>query len=202
MAGIVEPLRPTRVLSRPKRFTPLKSFSCGRTGRPWEKMVNEWADLLYRGLTPEAEATVVLEDATGRLIGFCTFRPQKLEVRGGKLAGVTQRIHVLATDRHCRGTRLEDGSRLGDVLLRGALEHIKAACNGRMPVVSALVTPENDRSRALFDRNGFRPLKYSGEGEIIFVHTPIKLPFGLRRSSTRDRQRIAPHSHGEGALHE
>ena len=90
------------------------------------------------------------------------------------LAGTTQRIHMLGTDRLCRGIRLEDGSRPGDVLLRGALEHLKAAGSGRMPVVSALVTPENGRSRALFDRNGFSPLKYSGEGELIYVRAPTE----------------------------
>jgi hypothetical protein len=43
MAGIVEPLRPARILARPKKFAPLRSFSCGRDGELWERMVNEWA---------------------------------------------------------------------------------------------------------------------------------------------------------------
>ncbi len=174
MAGIVEPLRPARILAKPKRFAPLRSFSCGRNGKPWEKMVNEWARLLYQGTAPYTETVVVLEDATGRLIGFCSFRAHQLPIRGAKLARDTQRVHTLGTDRVCHGLRLEDGTRPGDALLRGALEQIKAACDGRMPFVSALVAPDNARSLALFDRHRFGQLPYAGEGDVIRVRAPYK----------------------------
>jgi hypothetical protein len=174
MAAIIEPLRPARVLAQPKKFAPLRGFSCGRKGTPWEKMVNEWSRDLYLGIQAHPQTVLVLEDAVGKLIGVCSFNPDPVPVRAGKLMGEAQRIHMLGTDRLYHGMKLQDGSRPGDVLLRGVLEHIGRVCDGHMPYVWALVTPENDRSHALFDRHGFDRWPYAGEGEVIRIRDPKK----------------------------
>jgi hypothetical protein len=170
MPDIAEPLRPVRILANPKKHLPLRGFSCGRKGQYWERLVNDCVRNLYLGKETLSQTVVVLEDADGKLVGVCTFHPHSL----GKFMGDAQRIHIIGTDRLYHGTRLQDGSRLGDVLLGGALEQIELACECRMPYVSTLVTPENSRSRALFARHGFRDLPYSGEGEIRYVRAPHK----------------------------
>jgi hypothetical protein len=148
----------------------MRNFSCGRKGNSWEKLVNECVRNLYLGKETLTQTVLLLEDASYKLVGVCTFHPHSL----GKFMGDAQRIHIIGTDRIYHGKRLEDGSRPGDVLLRGALEQIELASAGRMPYVSTLVTPENERSRALFARHGFRDLPYAGEGEIRYVRAPHK----------------------------
>jgi hypothetical protein len=168
MTDLAEPLRPVRALASPKRFAPLRTFSCGRAGRPWEKGINKWVRDVYHGL--ETDHTIlVMEDARGKLVGVCGIRPHPFSVGAGRPDPEAQRIHILATDRLYRGKRLEDGSRPGDVFLRGVLKHIKVAGGGRMPCVTALIEPENARSLAFFSRHGFGQLPYAGEGDIICV---------------------------------
>jgi hypothetical protein len=134
---------------------------------------------------------VVVEDALGKLIGVCSFKQAPVPIRAGRLIGNAHCVHMLATDRLYHGKRLEDGSRPGDVLLRGALEHIETACDGDMPFVWALVSPDNDRSRALFTRHGFGKMAYSGEGEIIHIRSPHKrLPIVALRRPRLDRNRL------------
>jgi hypothetical protein len=148
-------------------------------------MVNKWARNLYLGKI-DAETIVVMEDASNRLIGLCSFLPDSLPLRPGKLLGQAQRINMLATDRLYHGMKLEDGSRPGDVLLHGALEQIQIACGGSMPYVWALVSPENHRSRALFGRHGFRELPYKGEGEVVHVRARHKrLPVLTPQSTSK-----------------
>ncbi|HEV7937964.1 MAG TPA: GNAT family N-acetyltransferase [Solirubrobacteraceae bacterium] len=169
MSEIAEPLRPARILLAPKKYPPLRDFSCGRKGSFSEKLVNDCVRNLYLGRETLAQTLIVLEDANGKLIGVCSFYPHAL----GRLMGDAQRIHVVGVDRRYQGKRLKDGLRPGDVLLRSALEQIELTCV-RMPYVSTLVYPENDRSRALFARHGFRELPYSGEGSIRYLRAPHK----------------------------
>lgn len=176
MPDIAEPLRPARILVTPKKYPPLRAFSCGRKGEWSEKLVNDCTQNLYLGRETLTQTLIVMEDANGRLIGVCSFYPHSL----GKFTGDAQRIHVIGVDRRYHGKRLEDGTRPGDALLRGALGQIEMACEGRMPYVSTLVNPENHRSRALFARHGFRELAYPGEGAIKYVRSPHKLPVTLK----------------------
>lgn len=156
------------MLVTPKKYLPLRNFSCGRKGGSSEKLVNDCVRNLYLSREILNQTLVVMEDADGKLIGVCSFHPHAI----GRFVGDAQRIHVIGTDRRYHGKRLEDGSRPGDVLLRGALEQIQIACDGRMPYVSTLVDPENHRSRALFARHAFRELPYPGEGAIQYVRSP------------------------------
>lgn len=178
MPTVAEPLRPARVLAKPKKYAPLRSFSAGRQGNRWEKIVNEWARSVYLGTQVDPQTVVVVEDARGQLIGVCSFRPRALSraelllARMPKPAGVPHYIHMLGVDRLYHGQRLQDGSRLGDVLMLGALAQIEQACGGRMPAVWALVTPENERARALFARHGFQAAPYVGEGEVMYMRDP------------------------------
>lgn len=189
--GIAEPLRPARVLARPKKFAPLRSFSCGRRGRAWETGINKWVRDLYLGVEKE-HTVIVIEDADGKLIGVCGFMSFPFSIGAGKPMGDAQRIHILATDRSYHGKRLEDGSRPGDALLRGVLEQIRIANGGRMPCVSALIEPENDRSHTLFSRHGFDKLPYAGEGDFIYVRPPEKRPSGLRSALPKRLFRSRP----------
>lgn len=201
MAEIVEPLRPVRVLHRPKKFPALRSFSCGRKGSSWEKSVNDWARELYLGKEREAQTVVVVEDAAGRLIGIGSFRPEALPVRIriSKPIVNAQCVHMLGIDRLYRGARLADGLRPGDILLQGVLDQIKVACDERMPYVWALVNPDNEPSHDLFSRHGFSQLPHSGEGEIIRVRHPHKRSAGTRATNPGpDRSRIARWIAGRG----
>ena len=191
MPDIAEPLRPVRVLATPQKFLPLRNFSCGRKGKSWETMVNSCVRGLYLGIETSIQTVVVLEDASGTLIGVGSFLPHSIPYGPGRFSGNAQRIHILGTDRLYHGKRLIDGSRPGDVLLAGALAQIESACGARMPHVSALVSPENHRSRDLFARHGFRELPYAGEGEVIYVRVPRKqLPAVARRSPAMVRKII------------
>jgi hypothetical protein len=104
---------------------------------------------------------------------------------------------MLGTDRLFHGQRLSDGSRPADALLRGALEQMELACNGRMPYVWVFVSTDNDRSHALFDRHGFSALPYKGEGDVILLRAPSKrLPvIALRPPST---ERLLRRTTGRG----
>jgi len=51
--------------------------------------------------------------------------------------------------------RTKDDGRLGDFLLYDLLLHIKKTWRGGMPWVLSLVDPDNDSSRALFERHDF-----------------------------------------------
>ena len=187
MPDIAEPLRPARILVTPKKYRPLKDFSCGRKGDYSEKLVNECARNLYLGRETLTQTLVVLEDANGKLIGICSFHPHAL----GRFSGNAQRIHVVGIDRKYRGKRLEDGSRPGDALLHGSLGQIGMAGGDRMPHVSALVNPENHHSRALFARHGFRELPYPGEGAIKYVRSaPKQLPILTPRPAVALRRMI------------
>lgn len=173
MTELALPLQPVRVLRDPRNFTPLRKFSCGRQGKRWESSVNRWAKDLARG--PEQDETVaVLEDAVCKLVGVGSFKPQSVVAVDVPVGKDGQRIHMMAIDRLYRGSRLDDGSRLGDALLLGMLEQIRLACGGALPTVSALVAPDNTASHALFDRHGFRRMPYAGEGEVIRVRPPDK----------------------------
>lgn len=201
MAEIVEPLRPARVLHRPKKFPPLRSFSCGRKGSSWEKSVNDWARELYLGKEREAQTVVVIEDAAGKLIAMGSFRPEPLPVRIriSKPIVNARCVHMLGVDRLYRGARLADGSRPGDILLQGVIDQIRVACDDRVPYVWALVNPENEHSHALFTRHGFSQLPHSGIGEIIRVRHPHKR--GAETGTANpgaDRSRIARWIAGRG----
>lgn len=171
MTEIAEPLRPVRVLSEPKKFWPLRQFSCGGRRSSSEIGVNRWAKDLTRGGERD-QTVVVLEDADRNLVGIGSFKPQPIVAVDVPVGDDAQRIHMVAIDRLYRGKRLQDGSRPGDVLLEGMLEQIRVACGGRLPVVSALVSTDNEPSHALFDRHGFRCMPYAGEGEIVRVRLP------------------------------
>jgi hypothetical protein len=173
MPEIAEPLRPVRVLAKPKGYPPLGSFSCGRKGRPWERSVNNWARSLYQGREAKSQMIVVLECSDGKLVGLCSFLPHQIRGHPGAMRTAdSQRIHMLGIAWSYQGKRLEDGSRLSDILLGGAIEQIEVTCGGRMPYVSALISPKNGRSRALFVRHGFRELPYTGKGEIRYIRAP------------------------------
>ncbi|HEY3970642.1 MAG TPA: hypothetical protein VGL79_04510 [Solirubrobacteraceae bacterium] len=197
MSDIAEPLRHGRILVTSKKYPPLRGFSCGRKGDYSEKLVNECVRNLYLGRETLTQTLVVLEDANGKLIGICSFYAHPL----GKFMGDAQRIHSIGIDRKYHGKRLEDGSRPGDALLRGTLELIETVCDDRMPYVSTLVYPENDRSRALFSRHGFREMPYPGEGAIKYVRSPHKqLPVLALRPTAVVRRMVQKVRNGSSAV--
>ncbi|HEX5308511.1 MAG TPA: hypothetical protein VFW38_05450 [Solirubrobacteraceae bacterium] len=177
MPEIAEPLSPVRVLATPKKFAPLKSFSAGRKGNPWEKFINDWARSTYLGTYLEPQTVVVLEDSHGKLIGIGSFRPkplpgsERLAASFAKVIGQSHYVHTVAIDRLYRGQRSSDGLRLGDLLLAGVLDQVEIHTEHRTPAVWALVAPENGNARALFRRNDFEELPYTGEGAITYARS-------------------------------
>jgi ribosomal protein S18 acetylase RimI-like enzyme len=187
---IAEPLRPVRILAKPKRYAPLKTFNCSRSRNHWEATVQIWAKNAYLGVLPDPQTVVALEDADGRLVGAGGFRKRPLmhpePEKTTQLAMEAYYIHMLATDRLYQGVRLQDGLRPGDVLLQGMLRHIKSSHGGSMPCVWVLTSPKNTRSAALFDRNGFVAFPYPGEGEVVrFLTSDGRDPFASPRKGRR-----------------
>jgi hypothetical protein len=176
MADLAEPLRPARIVERPRRYQPLKGFSCGPGTEPWEGHVNRVVRRLSRG---EAipQTLVVVEDATGALVGVCSFWPRDLllPLRSQALCAIPY-INMIATERRFQGQILEDGSRPGDALLLGVLDHIRGMHGGVLPHVYALVAPANTPAHALFARHDFgevSPLKAGGDA--IRIRAPDQI---------------------------
>ncbi|HSZ13726.1 MAG TPA: GNAT family N-acetyltransferase [Solirubrobacteraceae bacterium] len=192
--GITEPVRPPRALATARRFAPLRGFSCGRGGAAWETVVNRTARGLYLGRENRPLTTIVLEDGSGRLIGFCCVGRDELPLRAGRHRGTAWSVLVIGTDRRHRGQRLQDGSSPGDVLLRAALERIAEERGGRDPLVWAHIAPENEPSRALFARHGFDELPATAVvgGDIVWVRPQrrrlaamVPRPIGARGRTIR-----------------
>jgi len=197
---LAEPLRPARVLAKPKGFVPLRTFSCGGKGSFSEKLINKWALETFRGRRLEQETTVIaLEDAHNRLLGVSSFWPSQLNDAEERTARNSDTepayyLHIVAVDARYRGQRLTDGSRPGDALMRATLEQMERIREGRMPRVWAIIRPENGPAQDLFERHGFRVSTHLSENEIIYSRR--RAP--TRGGTTRVFGRIARMAGGGG----
>jgi ribosomal protein S18 acetylase RimI-like enzyme len=161
-----------RILPTPRRFAPLRKFSCGRKGDSWEKAINDWAKRLYSGKV-DPQTVVVLEDTHGKLIGLASFWERDLEIPGQPTLHGIPYIRWIATDRLYQRKRLGDDTSPGDALLVRALKHIKDVWGGgALPCVYAFVNPDNRPSHDLFKRHGFAEISPEGEGDAIRILWP------------------------------
>ncbi|HEX3693220.1 MAG TPA: GNAT family N-acetyltransferase [Solirubrobacteraceae bacterium] len=187
MLQIVEPLKPVRVLARPEKFPPLKSFSSGSKHKPWELIVDEWASILYLGIQARAQKALVLQDARGNLVGICSFMAKRPPAEDNELIAAYC-IHMLGIDRRYRGARLADGSRPSDILLDGAIDLIKRVCKHHIPLIWACTATENHPARSLFNRFGFRELVNNSNGAILCIHSCPTVSVSLGHGPTRRLQ--------------
>lgn len=176
MAELAEPLRPARIVGSPGRYEPLRRFSCGPGAERWERHVNGVAGRLARD---EAilQTLVVLEDASGELVGVCSFFPRELLLppRRQALRNVPY-INMIGIDQRFQGRVLGDGTRPADALLGGVLDQIRGMYGGVIPHVYALVALENRRTHALFERHDFGQISPRKEGgEAIRIRAPDSL---------------------------
>jgi hypothetical protein len=172
------PLR-SRVLITPKEYPPLVNFCCGKA-RLEEHEVNTTVHRICAGIAQWGWITVVLEkpgepDATGhsKLVGVCCVTSSASPGLG--LAGQDSEggyIGAFGTDLEFRGHLLEDGTRPGNALMRGALEAIQGMFGGPpMVYVFAKVKLANVASKRLHDEHGFEDTGNQG-GEHLLLRPP------------------------------
>lgn len=168
------------VLERPARFAGLASFECGDAANAAVREVQETAKRLYEGNLRLTQTPVVLEDAAGALIGFCSVHRRSHAYPGSPW--IAERyIIAFGRDVRYKGYTLRDGvTRVGEVLVRASLDMIQAeAQSGLMPSVSALVRPENRESRRVLEVYGFEwlPATETGyEQDLLWRQAGAPLP--------------------------
>ncbi len=144
------------VVAEPKGDARLEGFSCGE-GERWESFANQVVAKHYLGTAEMPLTIVAMEGPCGELLGLSGFRPMEVGFDPpGRRMTQPPYIHVIALNRRYRGWRTAHGPTLGSALLVGTMKKIALIWPGdAMPAIWALVSPENVRSHALFQRHGF-----------------------------------------------
>jgi ribosomal protein S18 acetylase RimI-like enzyme len=140
----------------------LKGFTCGGS-QLFEHEVDEIVDAFRIGHRPEQLQFVIgRTTATDEIVGVCAIHERDLpNVSPGALY-----VGVIAVNDAFRGFRLEDETRLGDWLLRTSLIQLQETW-GTIPVIWALIDPDNIASQELFSRHGFAEIP--NDGYCLFV---------------------------------
>ncbi|HXR28918.1 MAG TPA: SEC-C metal-binding domain-containing protein [Solirubrobacteraceae bacterium] len=141
---------------KPLRYAGFKSFSCGDPALEAVEEVQDTVRRLSEGNLRVTQTPVVVEDAAGALIGFCSVHTRSHPYPASPW--IAER-YVVAFGRDVQyyGYALRDGTtHVGEVLLRAGLDMIAGEAPGApMPAVSALVRPENGDSRRVLQALGF-----------------------------------------------
>ncbi len=135
----------------------LQDFTCGGSAH-YEREVDEIVDAFRTGHRPEQLQFVIGRvDGTNKLVGVCAIHERDLpNVSPGALY-----VGVISINEEFRGSRLEDGSRLGDWLLQTSLWHLQTTW-GSIPAIWALIDRANVPSQELFSRHGFSEIPNDG----------------------------------------
>jgi ribosomal protein S18 acetylase RimI-like enzyme len=133
----------------PTTYLPLRSFSCGSSNAA-EREVDKIVGMVAGGEVDFEVVRVAENDPDGSLMGLCVVSHREFEAEEDPAY-----VQVIARAAACRGYRLPDGGRLGDLLLSDALTQIKMIWGAPMPFVWALVAPDNAPSLDLFAHWGF-----------------------------------------------
>jgi ribosomal protein S18 acetylase RimI-like enzyme len=119
---------------------------------------------------------VTVEQPQGDLVGIVAIQPASVAQPEGQVSAAY--ISVIGISDAYRGKR-KNGARLGDYVLRDALETISVAWS-EMPAVFALVDPKNDPSCQLFRRHGFEIIVPAEAGndqaDSLFGRPAVLLP--------------------------
>jgi ribosomal protein S18 acetylase RimI-like enzyme len=126
--------------AEPATVSALATFACGGS-TPYEIEVD---DLVHQLHAQSPYPIRVVEDSAGDLAGLCCFYRNALGSFAD--AAYVALIAVAASFRR---------QRVGDILLGDALSCISAAVGGPMPLVWAMIAPDNQSSHRLFERHGF-----------------------------------------------
>ena len=144
----------------PAAETVLADFTCGGVSA-YEREVDEIVAGFHKGASPEFLTFRVAEDEAGALVGVsATFHRPLPDLFAGPFY-----VGVIGVSESFRGRRLPDGERLGDFLLRDALQQLANKWH-YMPWTWALIHPDNGPSQNLFDRHGFTNLGSAGNYEV------------------------------------
>lgn len=147
---------------KPRRYEGFTTFNAGDPNT--EEAVGEvhrTAERLQAGTTTMAQTPVVVEDASGELIGYCSIhrRPPFGYADGDPRAWIAERyIVAFGRDLEYRKCPLRDNTTYaGEIVVRAGLDMIALETVGKpMPSVSALVRPENSGSHRVLETYGFK----------------------------------------------
>jgi hypothetical protein len=158
----------------PIAYAPLGSFSCGASSH-FEDEVNDGAAKLHRGIGAWEAVRVAETPVSGELMGFCLIQRRSLDLPPVCVADAAY-VALIAVAVSWRGCRLPDGGRLGNVILRDALEQIMQLWKGPpMPAVWAMVAPANFASHNVFAQWGFGHIKTGAKYDVRY--RPARLGF-------------------------
>jgi hypothetical protein len=167
----------------------LKSFRCG-TGTIFPKAEKEVDDIIANACNlnvPERKNMIVrvtrevppsaIVGVSGLEQGGIAFPHPKFTPHAYKDAAY---VAVIGLSEHYRDDqdpfRTREGGRLGDVVLHDLLLHVKKTWRGGMPWVLALVDPDNESSRDLFERHDFRLFLESTPDSLFRRPKNLKVP--------------------------
>ena len=157
----------------------LTTFACG-TGSPPTPPEAEVDDIVHGIHSGRYELPLVFlvaeERDTGQLVAVCAVSNRPLEHPQGVIPDAAY-VGVIGIQRDFRGRRLPDGvTRIGDFMLREALERILSSWGFAMPPVWALIDPGNDPSQDLFRRHDFEHVPTGGKYDIWYRGRGLALP--------------------------
>jgi len=147
---------------KPRRYEGFTTFNAGDPNT--EEAVGEvhrTAERLHAGTTTMAQTPVVVEDASGGLIGYCSIhrRPPFGYADGDPMPWIAERyIVAFGRDLEYRKCPLRDNTTYaGEIVVRAGLDMIALEAAGKStPSVSALVRPENSGSHRVLEAYGFK----------------------------------------------
>jgi hypothetical protein len=157
-------------LDSPTRYEGFATFCCGDPST-YEAVqeVQRTAQRLYTGTTEMTQTPVIVEDASGQLIGYCSVhrRPRSGYPDGLPRHWIAERyIVAFGRDTKYHKRPLRDGTTyVGEILVRAGLDMIALETEDKpMPSVSALVKPENVDSHRIFSGFDFQYFPMTSTG--------------------------------------
>lgn len=146
----------------------LTRFSCGDGRSSAEATVNEIVASYATGLNSFATVRVTREMPSGALVGLVAIEDGGLGYDHPLFRMKDWKdpvyIAVLTLSATYRGGYLDkDGNPLSHTLLRNALQFIAAREGGPVPSAQAVIAPDNEPSRRLFEAFGFEMIPTTPE---------------------------------------
>ena len=168
----------------PERYEGFTTFNAGDPNTEEAvREVHQTAERLHAGTITMAQTPVVVEDASGGFIGYCSIhrRPPFGYPDGNPRPWIAERyIVAVGRDLEYRKCPLRDNTTyVGEIVVRAGLDMIAIEAVGKpMPSVSALVRPENGSSHRVLETYGFvcTPTTTTGSQDVLWREAGESLP--------------------------